>query len=569
MNGQEIFKLNTLSVNPDDEIDGLAYYSDWQEFYYDLSNHTDSKVNLSVYGGNTGDQDYQSWVYIDKITTYFVSAPAHAVYTLSGEDNLGGSGISHFEYNINDAGWSTGNTFGGVPPLSNGGTHTVQYRSVDNAGNSSPIYTVKIITDTEAPADIIDLQGDEPIAYITENSVLLTWTAPGNDGVLGRASQYDIRYSSTATDCASFNFDTAIKVDKIPSPQEAGKTETLEVTGLNQSTKYCFAVKSADEAPNWSGISNVVLATTLSGATVSAGDVVINELMWMGSSASDADEWLELRNMTDRTIVLSGFSLTKFDGTSEVPIVINFAGKTIAPHGYFLIANDNSYAGGDSQLKNTVIPDIWDASLDLSNTTLQINLYWNNGTTDFIIDTAWDDSTPTEGVYDNTPGSKKYYSMERTSVPGDGSDPLNWYTSIDTASTAEFFDGGADERGTPGAANRSENEPLAHQSQLLRTTPQATLTLSDDKKYFSFTIKNIKDFIKLTYELTYDTDSQPQGIIGETELNNQEEYVKENLILGTCSTGGTCVYHSGVKSFNLEVNLTDSSNQTITIKTGL
>ena len=496
LNGQEIFKLNTLSVNPDDEIDGLAYNTGWSEFYYDLSNHIDSKVNLSIYGGNTGygDKDVQSWVYIDKITTYFVSAPSYAVYTLSGDDNSSGSGINHYEYDIDNAGWIAGNTFGNTPPLSNGGEHTVLYRSVDNAGNYSPIYTVRIITDDKEPGAITDLLIDSDLT--TSNSVTLSWNAPYNDfdnPASGKAASYDVRYSTAPID--ENNFASAEKVDQIPSPKEYNTLdplvdeffdlyqEHLEVTGLNPSTTYYFAIKAADEAPNWTGLSNVVNGTTASGLAVNSGDIVINELMWMGSSVSYADEWLELRNMTDRTIVLSGFSLTKFDGTSEVPIVISFADKSIAPHGYFLIANDNSYSGGDSQLKDTIAPDIWDSSLDLSDDTLQINLYWNDGATDYLIDTAWDGSTPTEGVYNNTPGSKKYYSMERTFVPEDGSDPLNWYTCIDGASTSDFFDNSADERGTPGAANRSENEPLANQPSTPRVIPTPSPTVSPEPSF--------------------------------------------------------------------------------------
>jgi len=552
LNGQEIFKLNTLAVNPFDQDDELARSTGWSEFYYDLSNHSDSKINLSLYAGNTGDQDVQSWVYVDKITTYFVSAPAHAIYTLTGDDNPGGSGINHFEYNIDGLGWQDGNNFGNTPPLSLHGNHTIQYRSVDNAGNYSPIYTVRVITDNISPNNINDLA----VKLTTENTVTLTWSAPGNDGSTGRASQYDIRYSSTSTDCSGFNFDTATKVEKIPSPQEYGKTETLEVLGLNPQTKYCFAIKSADEAPNWSTLSNVVLTETTSGQVINVGDIVINELMWMGSSISNADEWIELRNMTDRTIDLSNFKLTKLSAGSEQDMAISFSGKSIAPQGYFLIANGNSYAGGDSQLKDSITPDIWDNSLDLSNTTLQIKLYWNDGTTDYIIDTAWNGETPTEGLYVTTSGQEKYYSMERTSIPGDGTNPLNWYTCIDEASTIDFFDGGADERGTPRAPNRSENEPLAHQKLLLRPKPAINLTLSDDKKTVSFAIKNITNYLKFSYELTYNSYNQPKGVIGsDVDLNGITEYTKQ-IDLATCSAD-VCTYDKNVNNIKLVIILID------------
>lgn len=547
LNGQEIFRKNSL------ESDGItASNTNWQPFYYDLSNHNDSKINLSLYAGNTGDTNAQSWVYVDKITTYFVSAPSDATYSLTGIDNPFGSGISFFKYKIDDDDWRVGNLF----TISTGGTHTLQYYSVDNAGNNSPVYTVKIITDTTAPSTITDLS-----VTAATNSATLSWTAPGNDGIIGRASQYDIRYAATAiVDEATFN--NATKVDKVPSPQSFGVTEQLEILGLNPSTVYHFAIKSADEAPNWSPTAVTTAKTTAftPATTVTAGDIVINELMWMGSSVSPADEWLELRNMTDRNINLTGFKLTKLDGGSDVDMTINFSGKIVPAHGYFLIANGNSYAGGDSRLKDGIVPDIWDSSLDLSNTSLKIKLFDTN---DNLIDTAWDGTAPKEGLFDEV--TKKYYSMERVSVPGDGSNPLSWYTAIDAASISDFFDGGADERGTPGSANRSENEPLAHQSipPLRPATAEAFLSLSPDKKTADFKLFNITNFIKISYELTYETDNGTQGIIGEQELNNQNEFIKNNLVLATCSAGGTCVYHQGARNFKLHTELINKKGNKI------
>ncbi|MBI5619888.1 lamin tail domain-containing protein, partial [Candidatus Gottesmanbacteria bacterium] len=336
--------------------------------------------------------------------------------------------------------------------------------------------------DATAPSAI----GDLAAPSVSTNSTTLTWTAPGNDDgtpPTGRAASYNIRYQDmgAALDCSIFSFDAATVVEKPPAPQDYGSGEMLEIMGLNSSSNYCFAVKSSDEAPNTSALSNVIFTTTLAGDPVNPGDVVINELMWMGTSVSPLDEYLELRNTTGRTLLLTGLTLTKLSGGTDADMGIDFTGKTIAPYGYFLIANGNSFNGGadDSQLKDAITPDITDGSLTLSNTTLQIKLM--DGVT--VIDVAWNGTTPTEGLYDTTPGSEKYYSMERVSTPSDGSNPLEWYATIDANSTADFFDGGADERGTPGATNRSENEPLAHQEFLLRDTASATVSavIADDE----------------------------------------------------------------------------------------
>jgi hypothetical protein len=96
---------------------------------------------------------------------------------------------------------------------------------------------------------------------VTSNSVTLSWTAPGDDSLTGTASQYDLRYSTSAITAA--NFANATRWNSMPAPAVAGTQQTTTVTGLTASTTYYFALKTADEVPNWSGISNVVSRTTL------------------------------------------------------------------------------------------------------------------------------------------------------------------------------------------------------------------------------------------------------------------------------------------------------------------
>lgn len=545
LNGREAMRLDTTEANPTDEADGKARGTGWRQAILDLSAQNGEQINLAFYSGNTINNTHQSWAYLDKITTYFISAPSHATYTISGSDD---KTMGHFEYIIDDTGWQIGENF----HIENGGSHTVQYRAVDGAGNSSIIHTVKVITDTSAPDAISDISVEE----ISTNSAVLGWTAPGNDGLVGKGSTYDIRYSTDPI--TAVNFDTAFPVENVPVPQSTGKHETLQILGLNPDTTYYFAIKTKDEAPNTSAISNVVSTATLSGNAVNPGDIVINEMMWMGTNISSSDEWLELHNMTNRTIDMTGFKLTKFNGTEEVDMITNsFNGKSIAPNGYFLIANGNSYSGGvDSQLN--VTPDINDSALDLSNTKLEIKLY---DATETLIDLAWNGDKPVEGIL-ITSAPKKFYSMERTSIPGDGSDPLNWYTCIDEASTSDFFDGDADERGTPRAANRSENEPFSHAAKLSAIEPAISLTRSKDDKSVNFTISNLSTYSHLEYVVTYESNEGEQGVQGEIDLKGQYEIERNNIILGTCSADDVCIYHSTVKNLQLIIELTTKEGKT-------
>ncbi|MDH5639976.1 MAG: DUF2341 domain-containing protein, partial [Nitrospira sp.] len=112
-------------------------------------------------------------------------------------------------------------------------------------------------SDSTAPASIIDLA----TGTITDNSVQLSWTAPGDDNSTGTASSYDIRYRTDAA-ITALNWDSATQVTGEPAPAVAGSGESFTITGLNSSTTFYFAIKTGDEIINWSGVSNSVSATT-------------------------------------------------------------------------------------------------------------------------------------------------------------------------------------------------------------------------------------------------------------------------------------------------------------------
>lgn len=93
------------------------------------------------------------------------------------------------------------------------------------------------------------------------NSVTLTWTTPGDDSLSGTASQFDIRYSTSPITAANFASATRWTTG-VPSPASTRTQQSVQVTGLASATTYWFAMKTADEVPNWAGLSNVVSRTT-------------------------------------------------------------------------------------------------------------------------------------------------------------------------------------------------------------------------------------------------------------------------------------------------------------------
>jgi hypothetical protein len=122
--------------------------------------------------------------------------------------------------------------------------------------------------DETPPAKINDLA----VTNATTDSVSLTWTAPGDDGDTGTASVYDLRFAEVQITGGNWNVALPIEGEKAPS--DAGTTESITITGLEQNTTYYFALITADEESNWSPVSNSPSATTL-GVSKPAFDVTI------------------------------------------------------------------------------------------------------------------------------------------------------------------------------------------------------------------------------------------------------------------------------------------------------
>jgi hypothetical protein len=78
--------------------------------------------------------------------------------------------------------------------------------------------------------------------------VKLNWKASGDDGAVGRAGFYDVRYSTSPITAA--NWSRATRAPGEPAPAAAGTAQTLAVTGLEPGTVYYFAVNVADNAHN-------------------------------------------------------------------------------------------------------------------------------------------------------------------------------------------------------------------------------------------------------------------------------------------------------------------------------
>ena len=117
--------------------------------------------------------------------------------------------------------------------------------------SKDPIW-VELPPDTVPPAAITDLAAN---TGISTGQVDLTWTAPGDDGNTGVAKKYIVRYADSPI-VSEFGWSMANDVQDEPTPQEAGNSESMTVSGLTPGQTYYFGIKAEDKAGNLSGLSN-------------------------------------------------------------------------------------------------------------------------------------------------------------------------------------------------------------------------------------------------------------------------------------------------------------------------
>ena len=121
-----------------------------------------------------------------------------------------------------------------------------------------------------------------------DSTITLLWTASGDDGTVGTAARYDLRYRAvgiTGTDTTSW-WNAATPVTGLPTPRAPGSTDSVRVSGFSPLTTYYFVLRVGDEVPNWSGFSNVSVHTTSGDLTAPAAVTDLAITATTGTSAS-------------------------------------------------------------------------------------------------------------------------------------------------------------------------------------------------------------------------------------------------------------------------------------------
>jgi hypothetical protein len=203
------------------------------------------------------------------------------LWTATGDDGSVGTATSYdLRYRtVGIAGtdtlswWSAATRVTGLPaPHASGVTDSMRVRGLtpattyyfvlrvaDEVPNWSGYSNVSVKAtsgDTTPPSAIADLT----VTGTTGTSMSMRWTAPGDDGAVGTAASYDIRYSTSAITTA--NWGSATPATGEPAPAVAGTQQTLTINGLTPSRTYYVAIRATDSSGNVSGLSNVPTGTT-------------------------------------------------------------------------------------------------------------------------------------------------------------------------------------------------------------------------------------------------------------------------------------------------------------------
>jgi hypothetical protein len=138
------------------------------------------------------------------------------------------------------------------------------YLSTQDTSKTPILHDVTITYEIDAtpPAAITDLVTSNP----TSVSITTTWTAPGDDGDIGNAIGYVVKYSSSGV-ITEANWASTTDYTQSWTPLSPGSTENYVISGLSPGTQYWFAIKAYDDVPNHADISNSPSSTTISGPT--------------------------------------------------------------------------------------------------------------------------------------------------------------------------------------------------------------------------------------------------------------------------------------------------------------
>jgi hypothetical protein len=123
-------------------------------------------------------------------------------------------------------------------------------------GSAPIVATLSVGMAPQQPTAVTDLGPD----LVSPHEIWLTWTAPAV--AWSTLAEYDLRFGPVPITGSNFLSSSRLATD---TPLEPGETEFYGAAGLQSNTTYYFAVKTRNAAGQWSDLSNVTSAKTLTG----------------------------------------------------------------------------------------------------------------------------------------------------------------------------------------------------------------------------------------------------------------------------------------------------------------
>ncbi|MCD6413614.1 MAG: fibronectin type III domain-containing protein [Elusimicrobia bacterium] len=239
-------------------------------------------------------------------------------------------------------------------------------------------------------------------------------------------------------------------------------------SSLSPNTTYWYKIR----AFNGDGIQTefILISTNTLGQVVNPGDVVFNEIAWMGTSSSTVtDEWIELYNTTSQNIVMVNWAIYV-----ATEVLVSVSG-TIGANSYYLIERTDDTTVSDISADQT--PTGW-GSYGLSNNGEKLQLKDASGNVIDLVDCS-------SGWFAGS-ASPDYYTMEKKNPTYDGNVASSWASNNGTTRNGLDADG-SPINGTPRSQNSvyetgsSDTTPPAAVSDLTASTGGAgagSITLS-------------------------------------------------------------------------------------------
>ncbi len=351
-------------------------------------------------------------------------------------------------------GTDTSSTFTGLTPNT---AYEAQVRAV--AGNDTSVWSLPVYTATLTQYPIAAPTG-LTVSNRTSTGFTVSWTAPTNTSGL-TITGYDVRYkvvsSATYSDAGHTGTDTSFTFAGL-TPNTSYKVQIRAVGGSDTSlwTSAVYTATLASTADAVPGLSSQELLQL--GALLTYDTVIINELH---NSSIDANDWLELRNVSGADLPLDTWHLTV--RTADSNLVVTFPTGTVIPTGDVLLLTntaggreqssllqeDGEMATADDMSVLSVVSEAFvlpqaKFALVLRSPTVFGDIAGNyvqgealSTTPAFTVDTAWDRTQPVAFGYRTEAWAKSTY---QNGLGSPGYQPLAPSADVNSDGLVNIFD---------------------------------------------------------------------------------------------------------------------------------